>query len=40
VEYVKADISGRLLINALGETAYQQLLDTTDMRAIMAAAKP
>lgn len=36
VEYVKADISGRLLINALGEPAYQQLLATPDMRAIMA----
>lgn len=36
VEYVKADISGRLLINALGETAYQQLLTTPGMRAVMA----
>jgi HTH-type transcriptional regulator, sugar sensing transcriptional regulator len=40
VEYVKADISGRLLINALGEPAYQQLLETTDMQAVMAAVKP
>lgn len=35
VEYVKADISGRLLIDALGETAYQRLLATPDMRAVM-----
>lgn len=40
VEYVKADISGRLLINALGETAYQQLLTTPDMRAVMATVEP
>lgn len=39
VEYVKADISGRLLINALGEPAYQKLLTTPDMRAIMAPVK-
>lgn len=40
VEYVKADISGRLLINALGETAYQQLLATPDMRAVMTPVEP
>lgn len=39
VEYVKADISGRLVINALGETAYQQLLTTPDMRAVMATVR-
>ena len=40
VEYVKADVSGRLLINALGDTAYQQLLSTPDMRAVMATVEP
>lgn len=40
VEYVKADISGRLLINALGEPAYQRLLKTPDMRAVMAPVAP
>ena len=40
VEYVKADISGRLLINALGEPAYQQILTTPDMRAVMATVEP
>lgn len=40
VEYVKADISGRLLINALGEIAYQQLLSTPGMRAVMAPVEP
>jgi len=40
VEYVKADISGRLLINALGDTAYRQLLATPDMRAVMATVEP
>lgn len=40
VEYVKADISGRLLINALGETAYLQLLTTPEMRAVMATVEP
>jgi hypothetical protein len=36
VEYVKADVSGRLLINALGEPAYDELLRTPDMRRITA----
>src|ERR1700722_15379385 len=40
VEYVKADISGRLLINAIGDTAYRQLLATPDMRAVMAPVDP
>jgi HTH-type transcriptional regulator, sugar sensing transcriptional regulator len=40
VEYVKADISGRMLINALGEPAYQRLLTTPDMRAVMAPVPP
>lgn len=40
VEYVKADISGRLLINALGEPAYQRLFATPGMRAIMATVEP
>lgn len=40
VEYVKADISGRLLINALGDSAYRQLLATSDMRAVMATVEP
>jgi sugar-specific transcriptional regulator TrmB len=40
VEYVKADISGRLLINALGEPAYQQLLTTPAMRVVMATVDP
>lgn len=40
VEYVKADISGRLLIDALGEAAYQRLLTTPEMRAIMSPLQP
>jgi HTH-type transcriptional regulator, sugar sensing transcriptional regulator len=40
MEYVKADISGCLLINALGEAEYRQLLTTPDMRAVMATVEP
>ena len=34
VEYVKADVSGRLMINAMSTTAYTELLTTPDMAAI------
>lgn len=34
VEYVKADVSGRLMINAMSHTAYTELLRTPDMAAI------
>ncbi|MFF5945646.1 hypothetical protein ACFY7X_33850, partial [Streptomyces althioticus] len=35
VEYVKADVSGRLMINAMAPAAYQQLLTTPDMQAML-----
>lgn len=35
VEYIKADVSGRLLIDAMSEGEYQQLLTTPAMRAIL-----
>lgn len=35
IEYVKSDVMGRLLINAISESAYRDLLTTPDMRAIM-----
>ncbi|WP_237154143.1 TrmB family transcriptional regulator [Oryzibacter oryziterrae] len=38
VEYIKADVGGRLLINAMPASDYQQLLATPDMRAILAPA--
>jgi sugar-specific transcriptional regulator TrmB len=34
VEYVKADVSGRLMINAMSPAAYAELLTTPDMAAI------
>jgi sugar-specific transcriptional regulator TrmB len=34
VEYVKADVSGRLMINAMEPDAYTELLTTPDMEAI------
>lgn len=34
VEYVKADVSGRLMINAMSPAAYSELLTTPDMQAI------
>ncbi|WP_314148621.1 helix-turn-helix domain-containing protein [uncultured Leifsonia sp.] len=34
VEYVKADVSGRLMINAMSPTAYTELLTTPEMAAI------
>ncbi len=34
VEYVKADVSGRLMIDAMSPTAYTELLTTPDMAAI------
>jgi sugar-specific transcriptional regulator TrmB len=34
VEYVKADVSGGLMINAMSHTAYTELLTTPDMAAI------
>lgn len=39
VEYVKADVSGRLLINALGQKAYQRLLTDPNMQAILAPVR-
>lgn len=35
VEYVKADVSGRLLINAMQPATYEELLTTPDMRAML-----
>jgi len=35
VEYVKADVSGRLMINALPAAAYTELLTTPDMQAML-----
>ncbi|SOC83568.1 Sugar-specific transcriptional regulator TrmB [Ensifer adhaerens] len=35
IEYVKSDVMGRLLINAMSDSAYRDLLKTPDMRAIM-----
>lgn len=35
IEYIKADVSGRLLINAMSASDYQRLLTTPDIRAIM-----
>ncbi len=35
VEYVKADVLGRLLINAMTPAAYRKLLGTADARAIL-----
>lgn len=36
VEYIKADVSGRVLIDALGPTEYRKLLKTADMKAMLA----
>lgn len=38
VEYIKADVSGRLLINAMSRSEYQRLLATPEMRAILSPA--
>ena len=35
VEYVKADVSGRLMINAMSRASYQKLLTTPDMQAML-----
>lgn len=35
VEYIKADVSGRLMINAMPATAYKKLLTTPDMEAML-----
>lgn len=35
VEYIKADVSGRLLINAMSVNEYQRLLSTPDMQAML-----
>jgi sugar-specific transcriptional regulator TrmB len=35
VEYVKADVMGRLLINAMGEQAYQAVRDSPAMKALL-----
>lgn len=35
VEYIKADVSGRLLINVISASEYQQLLSTPDMQAML-----
>ena len=36
VEYIKADVSGRLMINAMTPQAYEDLLGTEDMQAMLA----
>lgn len=36
VEYLKADISGRLLIDAMPRAAYEKAMDTDAMRAVLA----
>jgi HTH-type transcriptional regulator, sugar sensing transcriptional regulator len=38
VEYIKADVSGRLMINAMTPAAYRKLLDTPDMQAMLRPA--
>lgn len=38
VEYVKADVMGRLLINSMGEQNYQEALEGSEMRAILTPA--
>jgi HTH-type transcriptional regulator, sugar sensing transcriptional regulator len=35
VEYIKADVSGRLMINAMSSAAYKKLLATPAMRAML-----
>lgn len=35
VEYIKADVSGRLMINEMPATAYKKLLNTQDMQAML-----
>ncbi len=35
VEYIKADVSGRLMINAMSPPAYKKLLSTRAMRAML-----
>lgn len=35
VEYIKADITGRLMINAMTPQAYQDLLKTQDMQDML-----
>lgn len=39
VEYVKADISGRLMISAMTPAAYKKLLGTADMQAMLRPVK-
>ncbi|WP_315769708.1 MULTISPECIES: TrmB family transcriptional regulator [unclassified Bradyrhizobium] len=38
VEYIKADVSGRLLINTMSASEYRRVLATPDMRAILSPA--
>jgi HTH-type transcriptional regulator, sugar sensing transcriptional regulator len=38
VEYIKADVSGRLMINAMTPAAYRKLLETPDMQAMLRPA--
>jgi len=40
VEYIKADVSGRLLINAMSPATYKKLLATPAMRAMLAPVDP
>ncbi|QYY33246.1 MULTISPECIES: TrmB family transcriptional regulator [Cupriavidus] len=42
VEYIKADVSGRLMISAMSSTAYKKLLTTPPMQAMLSpvATKP
>jgi HTH-type transcriptional regulator, sugar sensing transcriptional regulator len=35
IEYVKADVSGRLMINAMTSAQYKKLLTTSDMKAML-----
>ena len=39
VEYIKADISGRLMINAMTPQAYQDSLKTQDMQDMLVHVK-
>jgi sugar-specific transcriptional regulator TrmB len=39
VEYIKADVSGRLMIDAMTPAAYKKLLATPDMRAMLRPSK-
>ncbi|KVZ02491.1 TrmB family transcriptional regulator [Burkholderia stagnalis] len=40
VEYVKADVMGRVLINAMGKDAFEAAYQSPDMRALLGLARP